>query len=204
MADTAAADVARAEELAGQALAASPRSPLAHFAKGMVLRAQGRDAEAIPEYEAVIAFNPNWVYAITSLGWAKFMTGSLEEAIPIQERAMRLSPRDPAIDAWYWRTGIVHLLQSHTDEAIRWLEKARSANPARPSPHAYLASAYALKGEADRAASEIAEARRLVHGNLYSSIARLKAAIPFGVPKIRALFEATYLAGLRKAGVPEE
>jgi hypothetical protein len=109
-----------------------------------------------------------------------------------------------AIDAWYWRIGMVHLLQSHTDEAIRWLEKARSANPARPGPHAYLASAYALKGEADRAASELAEARRLVRGNLYSSITSLKATIPFGVPKIRALFEATYLAGLRKAGVPEE
>jgi hypothetical protein len=25
-----------------------------------------------------------------------------------------------------------------------------------------------------------------------------------GVPKIRALYEATYIAGLRKAGVPEE
>jgi hypothetical protein len=26
----------------------------------------------------------------------------------------------------------------------------------------------------------------------------------WGVPKIRALFEATYFVGLRKAGVPEE
>ena len=204
MADSPAADVARAEDLARQAVAAAPRSPLAHFAKGMVLRAQGRDAEAIPEYEAVIAFNPNWVYAITSLSWCKFMTGSLEEGTAMQERALRLSPRDPAIDAWYWQIGMVHLLQSRTDEAILWLEKARSANPARPSPHAWLASAYALKGEADRAASELAEARRLAHGNLYSSITRMKAILHFGVPKMRVLFEATYLAGLRKAGVPEE
>ena len=204
MADAPEADGARAEELAEQALAAAPRNPLAHFAKGMVLRAQGRDAEAIPEYEAVITFNPNWVYAITSLSWCKFMTGSLEEGTAMQERALRLSPRDPAIDAWYWQIGMVHLLQSRTDEAILWLEKARSANPARPSPHAWLASAYALKGEADRAASELAEARRLAHGNLYSSITRMKAILHFGVPKMRVLFEATYLAGLRKAGVPEE
>ena len=40
MTDSAAADIARAEALAGQALAASPRSPLAHYAKGQVLRAQ--------------------------------------------------------------------------------------------------------------------------------------------------------------------
>jgi len=38
----------------------------------------------------------------------------------------------------------------------------------------------------------------------FSSIARLKAFGYFGVPKIRALYEATYSAGLRKAGMPEE
>jgi hypothetical protein len=32
----------------------------------------------------------------------------------------------------------------------------------------------------------------------------LKAVGYFGVPKIRALFEATIFVGLRKAGVPEE
>ena len=38
----------------------------------------------------------------------------------------------------------------------------------------------------------------------YSSIAGLKAFGYFGVPKIRALYEPTYFAGLRKAGIPEE
>jgi hypothetical protein len=33
---------------------------------------------------------------------------------------------------------------------------------------------------------------------------RSRAAQYWGVPKTRALFEATYFAGLRKAGVPEE
>ena len=61
MTNSRAADIARAEGLAVQALAASPRSPLAHFAKGQVLRVQRRYEEAIPEYETVIAFNRNWV-----------------------------------------------------------------------------------------------------------------------------------------------
>jgi hypothetical protein len=38
----------------------------------------------------------------------------------------------------------------------------------------------------------------------YTSILRSKAVGNFGVPKISALFEATYFAGLRKAGMPEE
>jgi hypothetical protein len=36
-----------------------------------------------------------------------------------------------------------------------------------------------------------------------SSITRLRAVELGGVPKVRALTEATYFAGLRKAGVPE-
>ena len=49
--DTATAGVARAEGLIERALAASPRLPQAHFAKGQMLRAQGRPEEAIPEYD---------------------------------------------------------------------------------------------------------------------------------------------------------
>jgi hypothetical protein len=43
----------------------------------------------------------------------------------------------------------------------------------------------------------------LVSDDRYSSLARLKARY-FGMPKIRALLEATYFAGLRKVGMPEE
>jgi adenylate cyclase len=204
MTDSATTDIARAEALVGQALAASPRSAIVHFAKGEILDAQRRFAEAIPEYETVIAFNRNWADATSSLGHCKLLTGSIEEAIPLMEQAIRLSPRDPNIALMYFRIGEVHLLQSHTNEAIPWLEKARSAMPTVPWHHSYLASAYALKGETERATAELAEARSLRGEGSYSSIARLKAGGQFGVPKIRAMFEATYFAGLRKAGVPEE
>ena len=116
---------------------------------------------------------------------------------------MRLSPRDPQIAVRYRRIGQVHLLQSRTDEAIRWLEKARSANPELQGIHAFLASAYALKGETDRGTAELAEARRQRGPGSYVSIARLRAGF-VGVQKIRDLYEATYFAGLRKAGLPEE
>jgi tetratricopeptide (TPR) repeat protein len=204
LSDSAATDIARAEELVWQALAASPRNPLAHYAKGQVLRGQNRYEEAIPEYETAIAFNRNWVRAIALLGQCKFYTGSIEEMIPAQEQAIRLSPRDPVISIFYYRIGIVRLLQSRTDEAILWLEKARNANPVHPLSRAALASAYALKGETGCAAVELAEARKLSGDNRFSSLARLKAPQYFGAPKVRALFETTYLAGLRKAGMPEE
>ena len=201
MSDTSASDLARAETLADRALAAFPRTALAHYAKAQVLRAQQRFDEAISEYETVLAFNRNWVHAIAALGYCRFITGSIEAAIPAQERAIRLSPRDPEIWLYCFWIGQVHLLQSRIDEAGLWFEKARSANPQHPLPHAYLASAYGLAGEIGQAVDELAKARKLGSDDRYSSIARLMAVGPFGVPKIRALFEATYFVGLRKAGM---
>ena len=204
MTTSTAPDIERAEGLVRQALEAAPRSPLAHFAKGQVLRVQKRYAEAIPEYETTITFNRHWVNALAALGECKLMAGSIDEIIPLHEQAIRLSPRDHLIGNWYVRLGVAHLLQSRIDDAIVWLEKARGANADLPIARAYLASAYALTGETERAAIELAEARRLSLDGRYSSIARLQATGHFGVPKIRALFEATYFAGLRKAGMPEE
>jgi TolB-like protein/Flp pilus assembly protein TadD len=211
MADSAAADIARAEGLAKQAVAASPRSSLAHHAKGQVLRAQvqllgaqDRCAAAITEYETAIALNRNSVFPIAALGWCKLFAGSLEEVIPFVEKAIRLSPRDLAIYFWYHGIGRAHLVQSRIDDAIVWLEKARNANPAHPNIRADLASAYGLKGDTERAAAELAEARRLSSDDRFSSLACLKTARSFGAPAVRALFEASFFVGLRKAGMPEE
>ena len=205
MTHTRPADIARAEDLIGQALAASPGSTDAHMAKAQLLRAAGRCDEAIPELEMVIASNRNSAVAHFALGVCKLQTGSIDETIPLEEQAIRLGPRDPFVFNRYLIIGQVLLLQSRIDEAIVSLEKACIGNPGIPWPHAYLASAYALKDEAERAAAELAEARRLSGDDRYSSLARLKAVIGHvGVPKVRDLYEATYFAGLRKAGMPEE
>src|SRR5260370_17564455 len=151
MTDAAAADIARAEGLIGKALAVSPFDPLAHFAKGVVLRVRGRPEEAIPEFEMVLAFNRNETRALFHLGWCKLMTGSIDEIIPLAEQVIRLSPRDPYLANRYARIGSVHLLQSRTGDAVLWLEKARSANPALSSVHASLPSAYPLNAETEPA-----------------------------------------------------
>jgi adenylate cyclase len=209
MTESAAADLARADQLIGRVLAGSPRSADAHLAKGQLLRERGRSLEAILEYEKVLAINPNAQDVLHALGWCKLITGSVEEVIPLEEQAIRLSPRDPHIGFRFARIGLVHLLLSGTENAVLWLEKAVSSEPEYAAAHAWLASAYALNGETERAAAELAEARRLDSDEIYSSFARLRTIgssqiWSFGALKIRALIEATYFAGLRKAGMPEE
>jgi tetratricopeptide (TPR) repeat protein len=203
--DTRAADIGRAKELIEQASAASPRTWITHYAKANLQRAMGKCAEAIPEYEAAIAAsNRNCPCNYADLGWCKLVTGAVDEVIPLEEHAIRLSPRDPIIGVWEYRIGIVHLLQSRTDQALVWFQKACSDNPGYANMHAWLASAFALNGETERATAELAEARRLRGMGSYSSITRIKSGDQELVPAVRALFDTTYLTGQRKAGVPEE
>jgi adenylate cyclase len=208
-------DLQRADELIARALGVSPNSAWAHYVKGQVLRAQSmreqsRFEDAAIEYETAIAFDRNLANAYAWLGRCKLLIGSVDKVIQPTEYAIRLSPRDRNLALWYGQIGAVHLLKARADEAVPWFEKARSAYAGLHYIHASLAAGYALtgyalKGETERASVALGEARRL--SDRYSSIARLKAEPRWRwleAPKIRALAETTYFAGLRMAGMPEE
>ena len=97
----------------------------------------------------------------------------------------------------------MHLLRLCLDKAILWLERARRTHSFIPHIHASLAAAYALNDQSGQASAALAEARKL--SDRYSSITHLKAAPDIlASPKLRALAEPTYFAGLRLAGMPEE
>ena len=65
---SAAADLATAQGLVGQALTTSPRYAHAHVIKGRALSVQNRWEEAIPEYEMALALNRNSAAALQGLG----------------------------------------------------------------------------------------------------------------------------------------
>jgi TolB-like protein/class 3 adenylate cyclase len=200
-----AADFQRAEQLLAQALATSPGDPYAHFAKGRLLGRARRCEEAIPEFEIALAANRNNPYGLVELSMCKYKTGGTDhEAIALTEQAIRLSPRDPVMWWWYTWIGFVHLMQSRTDEAIAWLEKGRSLRPRAWNAHSFLAAAYGLKGELDRARAELAEAKRLVGSDRYSSVARTRANGDLYTPALRDRWETVYFPGIRAAGLPEE
>ena len=67
--------------------------------------------------------------------------------------------------------------------------------------HSWLASAYALAGQDAAARAELKQALAL---GLRQSISVLSADPWYRNPRTRALAEATYFVGLRKAGMPAE
>ena len=188
MTDTAAADVVRAEDFAAQAVETAPRS---------ALDAQNRCDEAVYEYETVLTLNRNFVSAVQAA------IGIDRRDDPARRAGDPAQPRDPDIGFWYQALGRAHFIGGRTDEGVVLLGKARGANPMQSWVRAWLASAYALEGKSERAATELAEARRLSSNDRYSSIARLNA-LGSWTPKARTLVENTYLAGLRKAGMPDD
>jgi len=220
MSDSPAEDIKRAEALLAPALAASPGNPFLHVVKGQLLRAvaQGpfglnaeartaRFADAIPEYESYLDANPNAVNVLAHLAYCKFVTGAPDEAIPLLEKAIRLSPRDPFLYLWQSRLGEVHLFQGDVDEAILWLDKARRANPPNPYPHALLAAAYGLRGDLPRAAAELAETHEALkrrNDDRFGTIAKVRENAVANTPPLHDRFEQYSVAGLRKAGLPEE
>jgi hypothetical protein len=92
------------------------------------------------------------------------LSGAIDEAIPLAERAICLSPRDPNIGDFYIRIGIAHLLQSRHDEAIAWLEKARAAALMGVPPRAWLGAAYGLAGTGWKTTGLSEFARSLIVG----------------------------------------
>jgi TolB-like protein/class 3 adenylate cyclase/Tfp pilus assembly protein PilF len=202
------ADLKRAEELIEQALITS-RDPLAHLAKGQLMRARGWFANAIPEYEAVIASDRNRAVVYAILGWCKFAMGLADdEVVRLAEHAIRLNPRHPSVAVAYNLIASVRLYQSRPDpdEAIVWHEKAVHINPMHPWGHLALAVAYGLKGDISRAALELADAQKL--SDRFPSISRFRASAAvsseLNTPANRDRFETIEVAGLRKAGMPEE
>lgn len=98
------------------------------------------------------------------------------------------------------------MLQSRVDEAIQWLEEADGAKPAYAYIHTWLAAAYGLSGNLQRATAELAQARKLSRSGAPVSIAIERAASTkeWAAPMPRSLLESTYFVGLRKAGVPDQ
>jgi tetratricopeptide (TPR) repeat protein len=106
---------------------------------------------------------------------------------------------------WWWSTriGFVHLLQARIDEAIAWLEKAKSLKPEVEYAHWFLAAAYAFKGKRERARAELAEGLR-AHPK-YHSVASFRASSEWWYyPAVRDRWETVIFPGLRAAGLPEE
>ncbi len=198
-------DMPRAEHLLLEAVdkgSASNRAA-AHFTLGVLRQIQTRLPEAQTEFETAISLDPNNARTYSHLGETLLYLGQPEAAIPRLEQAIRLRPNDPDVAMTYWALGACHLLLGRTDQAIDLLQTARAANPRLWVPYLYLAGAYGLKNDLDKARSALAES--LLLKPALRSVSRMRAENPWlSNPQYWALQEKTLNRGLRRAGFRDQ
>ena len=108
--------------------------------------------DAIRLYKESIAVYPT-ADAHTYLGWAYSFLGRLNEAIAQCEIAIQL---DPEFGNPYNDIGVYLMQQERLDDAIPWLERAKSAKRYEPRhfPHINLGRIYLTKGMLQKALEE--------------------------------------------------
>jgi predicted Zn-dependent protease len=102
--------------------------------------------------------------------------------------------------------GIARLMIGDNDAAIESLQEAVEANPATPDSHAYLAMAYARKGDHAKMRAAVGD---LLRTEPKFSLSKLGAPPPLGAPTpdsreaYRLMWETKILTAGRLAGLPE-
>jgi len=198
-------DLARANQLLSEAIASDPNQPMAYAVMGLIRRMQARLPESRIALEKALALDPNFEWANMQLGWTLMFLGECEDAIPLGEKSLRLSPRDPNISTRYELLSYCHLVLNHVDKAIDLFIKGRTANPRDWFFSFGLAGALALKGDLDGAKGALAESLKLKPE--VNSLAQFRVWVPWTrkdrSPRYWAQEDKTLDKGLRLIGFPE-
>jgi adenylate cyclase len=179
--------------LARKAYEMDRTSALACNALAVALIWSRRLDEAEPLSRRAIEIDPNFSEAHGSLGNALHFAGRHEAAIASFEQALRL---DPVFHAWIHATGRAQFALGRYAEAEASFERRLIYMPHSDVTRAYLASLYGHTGrpeEAQRVWRELKEINPRYTPELTLRI------LPY---KDRAPLEQ-FMAGLRKAGLPE-
>jgi adenylate cyclase len=129
-----------------------------------LIRVQERWSELPEAAERIIDAYPNAETGYNHLALVRIYQGRLEEAIPLLEASMRLSPRNPIIYFREWRMALVMVLLGRHEEAIAWAKRAANPGaPARWRATSFLiqAAASVQMGEMLAARQALGEAQRL-------------------------------------------
>jgi tetratricopeptide (TPR) repeat protein len=115
--------------------------------------------EAIALFDRALAASPNCALAWTRSSATYSYLGQVEQAVTRADQGLRLSPLDPHVFFAHASLGLAHYVGGRYDEAIRWSQKARDANPRFEASVRILAASLAA---ADRLVEARAAGRALL------------------------------------------
>jgi adenylate cyclase len=197
--DTPAEQLSKADNAITGVLAELPNDGMAHFVKGEILRARKEFDAAISEYQVALSLNPSLASAYSSLGNAEIRAGRAQEALEPLATAIRLSPRDPLLNLWYFNICHAYTHLGQDQAAIEWCRRSVAVSPFWIS-YVDLASAYAWTKQDAEAHAAVAELRKLMPNY---TVDRWRHEGWSDNPVFLAQYQRI-IEGLRKAGLPEK
>ena len=191
----------KAEQLLVRAMELEPDDVDAKIIASLLYLAKGDSDRSGFFAEQIIAVDPSYAIAYAILNKVREFQGRTNEALPLEEKAIRLSPHDPSMSLWYRDLGVTYLYLGKDAEAVPWLEKAVAMNDKVWAYHKDLAGAYALTGNMDAAHKELEAVDRLSPGQ---TIAKTLASARRLSSNETFLKQVDHeIAALRLAGMPE-
>jgi tetratricopeptide (TPR) repeat protein len=191
-------DLAEGVRFTGRAIELGKEDPDALWMGGWTILTLGRDrATGLSAIEHALRLNPNSALAWCFFGWAQSFHNRSAPAIEALERAMRLSPLDPLRWVFYGGLAHAHFGAGRWEEAIEWADRALHAQPRMPAVVAITAAACAHLGRVDDAGACVRRFCELRPGATIGSVRETLGG------SLSHEFLATYIDGLRKAGLPE-
>ena len=114
---------------------------------GQFLEAQGKQSQAVAEYEKLVEADAADPIALNNLAW-QYAMENRSGAVELAEKAHRLAPENGSItDTYGW---ILHL-QGDYERALAILERALRQSPDNADVKFHLAATYAKLGNKTRA-----------------------------------------------------
>ena len=149
--------LAKADELARQAIALDLQDPLAHVALGFVYIVKSEPSRPVDELNRALELNPNSSVAHGLISIALAFVGESENAITEGRLAERSSPRDP--ERFYWYIGIMnpHFSEKRYEETAMAARQAIVLQSNFYGGHLILAAASAHCGRIEEAKAAMIE-----------------------------------------------
>jgi tetratricopeptide (TPR) repeat protein len=191
------AEITEAVHLARQALELGKDDPDALWMAGDAISILAHEhATAAGAIDRALRLNPNSAHAWMARGWVACCQNQPRPAIEALERAVRLSPLDPLGYFFNGGLALAHLSAGQYQEALEWADRCFREYPRYLFALRIKVVCYAHLGHTEEARSGV---RQLLDLDPGSTIARFRRNTTFPPPIADA-----FVAGFRKAGLPEE
>src|ERR1017187_9976560 len=135
-----------------------PNNPRAHYNLGTLLFQQGKEPEAIAQFQLAVQLSADYTDAHYNLGLALARVGRLEEAVGQWEQALRTKPDYAEAHV---NLGLALVKMGKPDEAIGHYEEALRLRPNDVRAHYNLAVILEKAGRGSEAKTHYEEALRL-------------------------------------------